>query len=47
VDFAKATEDARNRINQWVSEQTLEKIKELLGKGLLDDTTRLVLTKAV
>jgi serpin B len=47
VDFAKGTEDARNTINRWVAEQTRDKIKELLGKGVLDDMTRLVLTNAI
>jgi serpin B len=47
VDFAKATEDARKTINQWVETKTNEKIKDLLGKGILDDMTRLVLTNAV
>jgi serpin B len=47
VDFAKATEDARNTINRWVAEQTRDKIKELLGKGVLDEMTRLVLTNAI
>jgi serpin B len=47
VDFETATEDARNTINRWVEMQTHEKIKELFGKGVLDDRMRLVLTNAV
>jgi serpin B len=47
VDFAKGTEDARTTINRWVAEQTRDKIKELLGQGVLDDMTRLVLTNAI
>jgi len=46
VDFVGALEQARQTINRWVSERTAEKIRELVPPGLLDPTTRLVLTNA-
>ncbi|WP_437281614.1 serpin family protein [Sorangium sp. So ce375] len=47
VDFAGATEDARKVINGWVAERTEDRIKDLLQKGDLQSTTRLVLTNAI
>ncbi|MCY1018750.1 serpin family protein [Pyxidicoccus sp. MSG2] len=47
VDFARNTEAARQHINRWVSQQTGERIPELIGKGMLEDLTRLVLTNAI
>lgn len=47
VDFAENTEAARQEINGWVEKQTEEKIKDLLGPGVLDPRTRLVLTNAI
>ncbi|HEY4183744.1 MAG TPA: serpin family protein [Polyangia bacterium] len=47
VDFESATESARLSINQWVSEKTAGKIPDLLMQGVLDPSTRLVLTNAV
>ena len=47
VDFAKQTEDARKTINAWVESKTKDKIKELIKPGMLDSTTRLVLTNAI
>src|SRR5207248_6083017 len=41
VDFAKATEAARQRINHWVEEQTKDKIKDLLQPGDVNAMTRL------
>lgn len=46
VDFS-ATEQARQAINQWVSDQTESRIKDLIAKGALDAATRLVLTNAI
>jgi serpin B len=46
VDFVGALEQARQTINRWVSERTAGKIKELVPAGVLDLTTRLVLTNA-
>lgn len=47
VDFKAATEAARQAINGWVSDQTEQRIKELLAPGLLDPLTRLVLVNAI
>jgi serpin B len=47
VDFAKATEEARQVINQWVEDQTEEKIKDLIPEGALNSLTRLVLANAI
>jgi serpin B len=47
VDFAHATEVARQTINQWVADHTKDKIQDLLQPGVLDSTTRLVLTNAI
>lgn len=46
VDFADS-ETARATINRWVSDQTEERIKELLARGAVDAATRLVLTNAI
>ena len=49
TDFVDAAnrEQSRQAINQWVSDQTQGKIKELLAKGFLSDLTRLVLVNAI
>jgi serpin B len=47
VDFAAGIEEARVTINDWVSEQTEGKIENLIPPGVLDATTRLVLTNAI
>jgi len=47
VDFKNQTESARLTINSWVSEQTKQKINDLLAPGVLTDLTRLVLTNAI
>jgi len=47
VDFVTATETARQTINAWVEQQTNDKIKNLIAKGVLDSMTRLVLTNAI
>ena len=46
VDFASA-EAARSTVNDWVSEQTEGRIENLIPPGVLDATTRLVLTNAI
>lgn len=46
LDFAES-EQARQTINGWVEERTHNKIKELIGRGLLDAGTKLVLTNAI
>ncbi len=47
LDFARDPEGSRLTINEWVSEQTREKIDELLQQGSVTDLTRLVLTNAI
>jgi serine protease inhibitor len=47
VDFARATEQARQTINSWVAQETQDRIKDLLPKGSVDGGTRLVLTNAI
>ena len=47
VDFKGDSEAARQTINSWVEEQTENKIKDLIGPGVLDTKTRLVLTNAI
>ena len=45
--FINAPEESRQTINEWVSEQTQGKIKDLLSQGAVDTLTRLILTNAV
>jgi serpin B len=47
VDFMQDTEVARRTINAWVEEQTHDRIKDLLPRGILTGDTRLVLTNAI
>jgi len=47
LDFIKAPEQSRTTINDWVSEQTEGKIKDLIPQGLIHSLTRLVLTNAI
>jgi len=47
VDFRGATETARRTINTWVENQTAGKIQDLIASGVLDTSTRLVLTNAI
>ncbi|MBN1396301.1 MAG: serpin family protein [Pirellulales bacterium] len=47
VDFCRAPEAARLRINDWVEDKTNDKIKDLIAEGQIDSSTRLVLTNAI
>jgi len=47
LDFIGAPEDSRITINDWVSQQTEERIENLIPKGLINPMTRLVLTNAI
>ncbi|WP_137285219.1 serpin family protein [Halorussus salinisoli] len=47
VDFEGDSEAARERINEWVAEQTDDRIEDLLPQGSIDTMTRLVLTNAI
>ncbi|MDZ5621677.1 serpin family protein [Nocardioides bizhenqiangii] len=47
VDFENAFEEARILINDWVEQQTHDRIVDLIPDGVLNDLTRLVLVNAV
>ena len=47
VDFAKAPEEARVKINDWVADQTKQKIRDIVPPGGVDASTRLALVNAV
>jgi serpin B len=47
VDFVKDPEKVRQTINQWIEQQTGDKIKDLLKPGVVTAATRLVLTNAI
>ncbi len=47
LDFAMETEKSREIINNYISDMTNNKIKELLDRNSLNSMTRLVLTNAI
>ena len=47
VDFAEAPEKSRVTINDWVAEQTEDRIRDLIPPDVIDHSTRLVLTNAI
>lgn len=47
VDFQSSAEEVRGTINQWVAQQTNNRIENLIGPGVLTPSTRLVLTNAI
>ncbi len=47
LDFRNAPEISRITINDWVNDQTEERIKELIPPDEIDGLTRLVLTNAI
>ena len=47
LDFMQFPEDSRVIINKWVSDQTNNRIKDLLPQGSVNNFTRLVLTNAI
>ena len=47
LDFAGDGDRAAEAINDWVSEQTEDKIKDLIPPGMLNSLIRLVLTNAI
>jgi serpin B len=46
-DFVHQPDQARVTINDWVSQQTSDRINDLLAPGALDPTTRMVLVNAI
>ena len=47
LDFHRAPNEARLRINAWVAEQTADRIRDLIADGQLGRDTRLVLVNAL
>ncbi|HEY1806309.1 MAG TPA: serpin family protein [Terracidiphilus sp.] len=47
VNFKVSPDSVRSTINAWVEKQTNDKIKDLLGPGVLTSSTRFVLTNAI
>jgi serpin B len=47
VDFKASPEAVRGAINQWVEQQTNNKIQNLIEPGVLTTSTKLVLTNAI
>ncbi|MCC5877445.1 MAG: serpin family protein [Candidatus Sumerlaeia bacterium] len=47
LNFSGEPEPSRVTINDWVEEQTNNRIKDLIPPGAIDTTTRLVLTNAI
>jgi serpin B len=47
LDFRNAAEESRVVINDWVSDQTEDRIQDLIPQGAIDPLTRLVLTNAI
>ena len=47
LDFVKETEKSRQTINNFIEEQTNDKIQDLIPQGVLNEMTRLVLTNAI
>jgi serpin B len=47
VDFLADREAIRRAINDWVEEETRDKIRDLIAPGVLTDDTRMVLVNAI
>ncbi|MFC2036407.1 serpin family protein [Chloroflexota bacterium] len=47
LDFKTVPEEARETINDWVSDQTEDRIEDLIPEGAIDTWTRLVLVNAI
>jgi serpin B len=47
ADFINQYEAVREEINNWVSDQTEDKIKDLIPEGILDSDTRMALVNAI
>ena len=47
LDFVEDPDGSRRTINEWVSQETSDRIADLLPPEAIDSTTRLVLTNAV
>jgi serpin B len=47
LDYIQDPEGSRQTINDWVSNQTRDKIQDLIPQGAIDSDTRLVLSNAI
>lgn len=47
VDFSKAPDFLRDRVNGWVSEKTSSKIKSIITENSVDEKMRMILTSAI
>lgn len=47
LDYVNDAERARGTINRWVDVQTRHKISEIIGPGVLNEMTRMVLVNAI
>ena len=47
MDFLGSPEGSRTTINEWVSDQTEERIRDLIPPGVIDEFTSMVLTNAI
>ncbi|MCJ7717395.1 MAG: serpin family protein [Anaerolineales bacterium] len=47
LDYVEEPEESRQNINQWVSDQTQEKIQDLIPQGAINSDTRMVLSNAI
>jgi serpin B len=47
LDFIGHPDESRVTINTWVEDKTEDKIKDLIPAGVIDPTTRLVITNAI
>lgn len=47
LDFVEEPEESKNTINNWVEEQTNDKIKDLIPDGAINKKTRLIITNAI
>jgi serpin B len=46
-DFVQQPDAARQEINDWIADQTADRIKDMLAPGVIDSATRLVLANAI
>ena len=47
LDYVQSPEESRVTINDWVSDQTKDRIQDLIPQGAIDSDTRLVLSNAI
>jgi serpin B len=47
TDFTRAPDPARQAINDWISQETKAKIKDMIPAGVINQNTRLVLANAI